>query len=514
MRRFSQYTFLALFVILIACTTFPLRLDLSIKYFFRIDPLAALAASVAGRTLIPELLVALVVIVSVLVTGRAFCGYVCPLGTITDWVPCGKENDGKKGLKRIKFILLVLVLTGSVFGLSIFFIADPLVILARSIVTFLDPLLRFATNEILDLARPAASRYGLFGLVFFRADEPVFNGAFLALLLLGTVLGLAALKPRFWCRYCCPLGALLGLGSRISIMRRRVDEGCDDCGVCQAGCPMDAIADDPRGTDQQECIYCLECVESCPSGAVTFGPARGHSVRNSPDYRIGRRALLGSMAGGAALAFVGRSAPGRAEHITTLIRPPGALPEDLFVRLCIRCGACLKTCPTNTLQPCFAEAGLEGIWTPRHLMRLAGCEQGCNQCGQVCPTGAIRPLPLAERIHARVGTAAIARERCVAWEQDRLCLICDEACPYNAIVFKTVGGHRRPFVDEGKCNGCGICEARCPVQGDSAIIVRPDGEIRLEEGSYRMEARARKMTLVEEHDSLEPVEGAPYGDYE
>jgi ferredoxin len=44
-----------------------------------------------------------------------------------------------------------------------------------------------------------------------------------------------------------------------------------------------------------------------------------------------------------------------------------------------------------------------------------------------------------------------------------------------------------------KCNGCGYCEHRCPVKGDSAIIVVPNGEIRLKEGSYVQEAKKLQL---------------------
>jgi ferredoxin len=137
-------------------------------------------------------------------------------------------------------------------------------------------------------------------------------------------------------------------------------------------------------------------------------------------------------------------------------------------------------------------------------LRLAPCEQQCNVCGQVCPTGAIRPLPLDERIHAKIGTAILRRERCLVWEQDKTCLVCDEICPYDAIEFREAEGMRRPFVTENRCNGCGQCEYVCPVEGDSAIVVVRMGEMRLPTGSYRLEATRKGYVF----------EGAREQDYE
>ena len=75
----------------------------------------------------------------------------------------------------------------------------------------------------------------------------------------------------------------------------------------------------------------------------------------------------------------------RIDRRSTLIRPPGAVPEEEFVRRCIGCGECMKVCPTNTLQPVLLEAGVDGLWSPKTHARYAGCEQACNLCGHVCP---------------------------------------------------------------------------------------------------------------------------------
>ena len=80
-----------------------------------------------------------------------------------------------------------------------------------------------------------------------------------------------------------------------------------------------------------------------------------------------------------------------------LIRPPGALDETDFLSRCIRCGECMKVCPNNSLQPAFAEAGLEGIWTPTLTPRIGYCEPSCVLCSEVCPTGAIWKISPQEK---------------------------------------------------------------------------------------------------------------------
>jgi ferredoxin len=160
---------------------------------------------------------------------------------------------------------------------------------------------------------------------------------------------------------------------------------------------------------------------------------------------------------GVAASFLVLLTPRSSIRSDKLIRPPGAIPEQSFNQTCLRCGQCMEACLTNTLQPSIWEAGLEGLWTPRMELRYAGCEQNCNRCGKVCPSQTIRSLALEEKKHAKVGT--------------------------------------------NKCNGCGYCEQRCPVEGRSAIVVSPLGEIRLSQGSYRKEASFRKLELHEESRS-------------
>jgi MauM/NapG family ferredoxin protein len=252
---------------------------------------------------------------------------------------------------------------------------------------------------------------------------------------------------------------------------------------------------DEGGTRLGECIQCRTCVAACPQDVVAFPVSpqllsAGEPAR--PD--LSRRGFLYSAAGGVGLGFLVKQSPFTPlQNKAQLVRPPGALPEEEFLTTCIRCGECMKSCLTNTLQPSLWEGGLAGLWTPKADLRFAACEQECNVCGKVCPTQAIRSLGLEEKTHAKLGTAVLRKEMCLVWAQDKLCLICDEICPYDAIVFRTLDGYRRPFVVASRCNGCGYCEQRCPVEGESAIVVAPIGQIRLRTGSYVAEAKKLQL---------------------
>ena len=256
---------------------------------------------------------------------------------------------------------------------------------------------------------------------------------------------------------------------------------------------MGVVAEDPRAIRFPECIQCRTCAKVCPQHAITF-PASFSLGGEYSKIDLSRRGFLYSLAGGLGIGFLAIQTPYALTHGRhQLIRPPGAIPETEFLRTCIRCGECMKSCLTNTLQPSLWESGFSGLWTPKMEPRLAPCDQNCNVCGRVCPTQAIRSLSLEEKTHAKVGTAVLRKEMCLVWAENKICLICDEICPYNAIVFRPVEGYRRPVVVASKCNGCGFCEQRCPVRGESAIVVTSNGEIRLKEGSYMKEAEKLQL---------------------
>jgi ferredoxin len=102
----------------------------------------------------------------------------------------------------------------------------------------------------------------------------------------------------------------------------------------------------------------------------------------------------------------------------------------------------MRICPTGVIQPALTESGIEGLWTPVMDFRLSrgGCLKDCVACGHLCPSAAIRPLSLDERLGAddfasrgpvRIGTAFFDRSRCLPWAMDRPCIVCQEMCPVS-----------------------------------------------------------------------------------
>ncbi len=500
MRTVIQALSLLLFSTLFIFATYRLPNWLPADIYLRLDPLLGVNAVFAAREIIGRALWGLVTIGATLVVGRFFCAYVCPMGTSIDFLDFlffrKKRRSGLKaevGLRRTKYFLLVVFVVAALTGLSLAFLMDPLSLLTRFYTFFIYPLAITVINLSLDLFRPLFQALGWVGLSHLHFFQSVYYMTVITLFVFGGIIALNRLVPRFWCRYLCPLGAFLSLISPLGLFKRRVNEDCNECLICQKACPMGAVTEDPRGTRLPECTQCRTCANVCPQNAITF-PASLSIGGEYSKVDFSRRGFVYSLAGGLGIGFLAMQTPfalKQSKH--PLIRPPGAIPETEFLRTCIRCGECMKSCLTNTLQPCFWESGFSGLWTPKMDTRLAPCDQNCNVCGKVCPTQAIRSLPLEEKTHAKVGTAVLRKEMCLVWAENKLCLICDEICPYNAIVFRPVEGYRRPVVIASKCNGCGFCEQRCPVKGDSAIVVVPNGEIRLKDGSYMKEAKRLEL---------------------
>ncbi len=526
-QRLIQVPLFLLFLILLGLAAYPLPTWFEVDLFLRLDPLIALGAMAAARTFIPRLAWALIIIGLALILGRFFCGYLCPMGATIDFADrIARPGRKKKGqntfesagrFRNLKYLFLAGLAGTALMGISSVFLFSPLSLITRFYALVIHPLMLIIINASLDVFRPIFSVLGLDDLSYVTYRVPYFDTHFFVAALFVGILSLALIQPRFWCRHLCPAGAILALFGRKPLFRRRVSEACTGCGRCARVCPMAAIGEDFKITAHSECITCLKCRDVCPEHAVSFGiTGAGHAPY--PEIDLGRRKFVGAgLAGAAAAALtmtslhhIHEGETQRALLSSRLIRPPGAQPEPLFQDLCVRCGECIKGCLTNTLQPVWFEAGISGLWTPKITARLAGCEQNCNVCGHLCPTGAIRPLDLEEKKHAKVGTARILKTRCIAWEQDRTCLICDEICPYNAISNRFVAGHgvTVPVIDENRCNGCGFCENKCPVNGEAAVIVEPLGEIRLATASYLKEARKRGLVYqakghVEDHFILD-----------
>ncbi len=525
-RWLSQIIFFSLFLFLLLRTEFrgslhaggsEIRLPYPVQLFFRFDPLVALSNALSSRALYHGLLWSLVVLIPTMFLGRFFCGWICPLGSIHHFFSSlrserkrGKqliESNRYKRWQTTKYYLLVAALIAAVLGTGIVGWLDPFSLLVRSVGLSILPGTNYALNVALRamehsrFARVQVVGSGLhfiFGGLLLSFKQPYFRQSVWLGLIFIFLVALNFRVTRFWCRALCPLGALLGIVSRWSILGLvKTPESCEDCNRCLLRCQG---GDDPIGGvpwRQPECHLCLNCIDECPEHGLQF---KFFPAQKSIGVSLQRRKVLTGLAAGAVVVPLLRSTPGFAvERHERLLRPPGALDEEYFLSRCIRCGECMKVCPNNALQPALTEAGLEGLWTPVMVPRIGYCESSCVLCSQVCPTGAIWEITAKEKgWEARVasdakpislGTAFLDRGRCLPWAMATPCIVCEEWCPTSpkAIYLQPaevadVEGHlqqvKQPLVDPHRCVGCGACEYACPVQDRPAVYVTCIGESR------------------------------------
>ncbi len=458
-RQVFQYATLLVFLFLMAATLMRWVERPVLSIFSRLNPLQAVSAMVAARELITSYWPVLLTIGVTLVFGRVWCGWFCPLGAILELFGRTGRKIRWQGLRQWKYVILFTILVMAVFGSLAFMYFEPITILVRGITAIFGPAVDYLMLE-------DKEAFVLPGLNWW-----------LIISMFVLVLGLNLIERRFWCRYLCPLGALVGLGSKFAWIKRPVDQfSCVRCGDCESQCTMGAISAQRDFTsDPAECIMCMDCAPVCPKTAITFerGPMLGWNYEFDP----GRRQALATLGVGAAAVGLLALDVGEVKAArSTVLRPPGA--GDDFLAKCIRCDQCIEGCPNQAILPAGFEGGWDSLWTPIiNSFEGGACDYDCNLCGQICPSGAIPALSLEEKRRAVIGIAKVNFETCVR------CMDCIEYCPYECFEEVEVEGIRGVFpkVIPEDCVGCGICIVVCPEQETEAIVVYPADAVPEEE---------------------------------
>lgn len=272
-RRTVQLAFLALFIVTVWGTAYPPSGTIDENLFLRVDPLAAVAAARWSGIWL-YLWPAWTLLGLTLVSGRFFCGWICPLGSAFGIVPSphkwrrrrlsqlrprdisGKTIEKGETRLRMKYVFLAVLLLLFLSGINAVWIFDPLAIANR-----------------------AAAALFLGGI----------PAVFIVLVVLAFAVG-----PRFWCQEVCPLGACLSAvsmaGSRLPAAASPLAlvkdaAACTHCGKCACSCPFGIVeVADSDGTGRlaiADCALCGECVAACPeSGALSLQVMGGRVLRS------------------------------------------------------------------------------------------------------------------------------------------------------------------------------------------------------------------------------------------
>jgi uncharacterized protein with FMN-binding domain/Pyruvate/2-oxoacid:ferredoxin oxidoreductase delta subunit len=180
-----------------------------------------------------------VVVVSVLI-GRFFCGWLCAFGTFNDFIYLVSRKVFKKKVKipqaideKLKYVKYIVLL---------------------GIIIFIWSMDKTPENSI----NPWDAFAQLPQIKSMAFQIPI------AFILLALITVGAMFIERFFCRYLCPLGAILAVVSKFKIMNiSKPSEKCGKCQLCTVNCPMGINLSKVEAVDSGECISCLKCVDVC-----------------------------------------------------------------------------------------------------------------------------------------------------------------------------------------------------------------------------------------------------------
>jgi ferredoxin len=428
----------------------------------------------------------LIVLILTLVFGRIYCSTVCPLGTLQDIISHismrwkkNKKYKYSRPLNILRYSILtvaaVLLAGGLLFGVTLL---DPYSIFGRIASQLFKPVVVASNN----LAAALIRNLNAYWIYPVEIKGFHITSLILPVVMIGIVGWLAVVKGRLYCNSLCPVGTLLGFISRYSYFKIGIDRAtCDNCGKCGIACKASCINVQKKGIDFSRCVGCFNCFAACPTNSMVFVHSFGKMnspVRTENSYQR-RSFLLGVSAyilGYAGIAY-GQIKVKVYTHNTIpvfkkyAVSPPGSIGIARFNQKCTACNLCVSACPAQVLQPAWFEYGVIGMFQPRLDTVAAYCTYECTVCGDICPTGAILPLPLDEKKLTQLGKAKFVKENCVVETQKTECGACSEHCPTKAVHMIPYQGLFLPEVRDQYCIGCGACEFSCPTIPYKAIYV-------------------------------------------
>ncbi|MBN1158462.1 MAG: 4Fe-4S binding protein [Bacteroidales bacterium] len=431
----------------------------------------------------------LLILILTFLFGRVYCSAICPLGALQDVYAFLSKKF--RIIKRYKFKKALDYLRYPFLGLTVVF----LLFGSMLVLNLLDPYSSFG-RIFSDLARPgvvtvnnllAAQLEKMEVYFLFRVDMGLFTWQtiFIPIFTAVLIIWLSVYFGRLYCNTVCPVGTTLGLLSRLSLFRIKMDRlSCTRCGKCAFVCKSNCIDIKNFKVDFSRCVACYNCITACEYNAIKYEPAYARkpvnaelSADRSKRNFIGKSLLLG-------MALTGLKQKSTAQDHDNLppgdipnnrqhpVSPPGSVSLKHFTDRCTACHLCVTSCPTGVLQPSFLEYGISGIMQPHMDYSVEYCNYECTICSQVCPTGAIMPLTVDDKKLTQTGVVHLILDKCIVVTDNTACGSCSEHCPTQAVrMVPFQNGLTIPELNETVCIGCGACEYACPVRPYTAIYV-------------------------------------------
>lgn len=434
-----------------------------------------------------------------LVLGRVYCSVLCPLGLVQDLLSrCGGKKRFRyhRGKTALRALTLAVFVGAGVVGFPLIVgLLDPYSAFGRIATDLMAPLWSMGNNAL----AAGAARLDSFAIAPVPLWQKGMSALVGAALTLGIIAVLAWRHGRLWCNTLCPVGTVLGMISSFALLRPRIRaDKCTHCAQCSAVCKASCIDATSGSIDASRCVSCMNCHNICRHGALSFLPSLGGTSLQKPVSTAAsaanphRRALLVGLASSLAAFPLGTGhaahaavrgqdvlvpALTRKKRPTRLvpITPPGSLSLKNFTARCTGCQLCVSACPHQALR---AQDTGTGMLQPTLSFEHGFCRIPCVVCSSLCPTGAIRPITVAEKSVTQIGRVAVHTDLCIVHTDNVTCTACARICPPGAITLVGEGEHKVPAVDNERCIGCGACEYVCPARPFAAIRVEGNREHR------------------------------------
>lgn len=429
----------------------------------------------------------LIVLLLTLITGRTYCSFLCPLGIAQDLNSRIGGRIRKKfrryGFKKPFTILRYSILAATlaitmVWGIYMITLLDPYSIFARFMTYFGRPLMIIGNNFLAGIFGKF-DIYNLSNVPIKTYPKIVYGIPALFFILIG---GLSLTKGRLYCNMICPLGTFLGLISKISLFRIRLDEtSCTRCGRCAIRCKSSCIDFLKYDVDISRCVSCFNCIHTCQDKAITYGLVKIRKKIHETDESK-RKLIVGSVLlllgmtdiakGQDKVAPIPKKDSTVREKKSFPVCPPGGISIAEFNKDCTACSLCINVCPNRVLQPAYKEYGLMGIMQPVMNYHKGFCAYNCTKCTEICPVNALHPLVIEAKKLTQLGKAHFIKDNCIVNTEKTNCGACSESCPTKAVHMVPFEGNLViPEVSEDICVGCGHCEFACPTVPYKAIYV-------------------------------------------
>ncbi len=422
----------------------------------------------------------IILIVITLLFGRIYCSILCPSGILQDVIAWTAKRFKKRKKRNryhytkpkswIRYGLLIITCLSWWLGFN-------------AVVTFLDPygiFGRIAQNNLHPLLM------GINNLLVPVFPDFIYPTSFKSITMAAAIIAglhlllftlLAAFRGRWYCNVICPVGTLLGLISKVSLFKIKINTDlCNGCKACLKHCKSECIDTKNHTIDYSRCVMCFDCFPACSQNAITvqkfYTPKQPSAATATPT----RRKFLGTTLSLAALFTSSKLLAGTTSeptgHNVPPIMPPGAGSLSRFQSRCTGCHLCISKCPSQTLKPAFLEYGLSGIMQPVMDYAIGYCGYNCTLCTEICPTHALQTVKKEDKHRLQIGQVRFDIDKCVVNTDGTDCGACSEHCPTQAVTMVDFKDDLRiPHINVEKCLGCGGCQYICPVRPQTAIYV-------------------------------------------